>query len=272
MMREDGPAGGDGGPATGVEATGCARGRSLRILSPHVHIAMHRLPVDPDPPAGPGPDAEGPARSPGLLITFEGVEGAGKSTQVELLRRALAERAPVVVREPGGTALGERLRKLLLDPEVPPSPEAEMYLFMAARAELVARVIAPALASGRIVIADRYHDSTLAYQGGGRGLATWWPASFPRPQRTFLLELAPELGLARQGLGVADRFEAEGLGFHRLVADAYRQLAAAEPGRFVRLDASRPPEEVHAQVMEALADLLSPPPSLERTSSPGGRR
>src|SRR5205807_7245284 len=137
----------------------------------------------------------------GLFITFEGPEGAGKSTQVELLRAALSARDPVVTREPGGTPLGERVRALLLHDGVAMSGEAEMHLFMAARAELVARVIAPALATGRIVIADRYHDSTLAYQGGARGAPATWPASFPRPDRTFLLELPPEVGLERQRRG-----------------------------------------------------------------------
>jgi dTMP kinase len=231
---------------------------------------MHQLPVDPSCPARSCPKERKGTPARGLFITFEGVEGAGKSTQVELLRRALVEHGPVVVREPGGTSLGERLRQLLLSLELQPSPEAEMYLFMAARAELVTKVVVPSLASGRIVIADRYHDSTLAYQGGGRGLATWWPVTFPRPQRTFLLELPPELGLARRGRDVADRFEAESLEFHRSVATAYRELAAAEPGRFVRLDATRSPEEVHAQVMETLTDLLPPVPPPGRPPLRGG--
>src|SRR5579884_2886306 len=230
----------------------------------------------PSPVSGPAAAARsgraGPSPERGLLITFEGVEGAGKSTQVELLRRALAGRDPVVVREPGGTLLGERLRELLLAPGPGPSPEAEMYLFMAARAELVARVIGPALAAGRIVIADRYHDSTLAYQGGGRGLATWWPETFPRPRRTFLLDLPPEQGLARQRQRAADRFESEDLGFHRSVAEAYRELAAAEPQRFVRLDATRPPEEVHARVMEELAGLLPAASSRPPTPPAGSPR
>ena len=194
------------------------------------------------------------------FITFEGPEGAGKTTQVELLRRALADRAPVVTREPGGTDLGERIRGLVLHDGTSMSPEAEMHLFMAARAELLARVIRPALDAGRIVIADRYHDSTLAYQGGARGAATWWPDAFPRPDRTFLLELPPEAGLERRHRSgrAADRMEAEGLDFHRAVARAYRRLAEADPGRWVRLDATLPPDELHASVMAALADLLVP--------------
>jgi dTMP kinase len=198
---------------------------------------------------------------PGLFLTFEGPEGAGKTTQVELLRRALAGQDPVVVREPGGTPLGERIRELLLHSNLEIGPEAEALLFMAARSELVARVIGPALAAGRVVIADRYHDSTLAYQGGARGLATGWPGSFPRPDRTFLLEVPPEVGLERQRRAgrPVDRLESEGLDFHRAVVEAYRRLAGAEPGRFVIIDATRSPEEVHRAVMASLASF---PPKL----------
>jgi len=197
----------------------------------------------------------------GLFITFEGPEGAGKSTQVELLRRALAEREPVVTREPGGTPVGERIRDLLLHSGLDMAPEAEMLLFMASRAELVARVIAPALAAGRIVIADRYHDTTLAYQGGARGVPTWWPESFPRPARTFLLDLPAETGLerVRRSGRAADRMESEAVTFHREVVAAYRRLAEAEPDRWVRLDASCPPDEVHEAVIASLAGVLPAP-------------
>jgi dTMP kinase len=175
-----------------------------------------------------------------------------------MLRAALAGREPVVAREPGGTELGERLRELLLHSGLDMAAETEMLLFMAARAELVSRVIAPALSGGRIVIADRYHDSTLAYQGGGRGVATWWPASFPIPDRTFLLDLPAEVGLGRRRGrgGSADRLESEGLAFHQAVASAYRELAEAQPERWVRLDASRPAAEVHQAVMTTLGPLL----------------
>jgi dTMP kinase len=180
---------------------------------------------------------------------------------VELLRRALAAREPVVTREPGGTPLGERIRELLLHSGVDMAPEAEMLLFMASRAELVARVIGPALAAGRIVIADRYHDTTLAYQGGARGVPTWWPASFPRPDRTFLLDLPAEAGLerVRRSGRRADRLESEDVAFHQAVVRAYRELADAEPNRWVRLDASSPPEEVHAAVLAAVPGFLSAP-------------
>lgn len=195
----------------------------------------------------------------GLFITFEGPEGAGKTTQVELLRSALSDLSPVVTREPGGTPLGEQVRELLLHSDVRMTHEAEMLLFMAARAELVGRVIRPGLSAGGVVIADRYHDSTLAYQGGARGVKTWWPVSFPRPDRTFLLELPPEVGLERLGRSgqSADRLESEELDFHRAVLCAYRRLAEAEPERFVRLDATQPPEQIHDAVMIALRDVLA---------------
>jgi dTMP kinase len=192
------------------------------------------------------------------FITFEGPDGAGKSTQVELLRATLSERSPLVLREPGGTPLGERVRELLLH-GVSMSAEAEMLLFMAARAELLAALIRPALEAGRIVIADRYHDSTLAYQGGGRGIETWWPGDFPRPDRTLLLRLpSPEAGFERmRGAGKPpDRLESAGPDFHLRVVREYDRLAAAEPSRWVVLDASRPPDEVHSGVIAALEPLL----------------
>src|SRR5467141_1962801 len=156
----------------------------------------------------------------GLFITFEGPEGSGKTTQVELLGAALANREPVLVREPGGNELGERIREIVLYGAMELDPEAEMYLFMAARRQLIAEVIAPALAAGQIVIADRYHDSTLAYQGGGRGVPVTWPATFPRPDMTFLLALPVHKGLERQlGAGkTADRVERESIEFHKRVA------------------------------------------------------
>src|SRR4029077_10652020 len=134
---------------------------------------------------------------PGLFITFEGTEGSGKTTQVEMLGEWLSSHDPVVVREPGGTELGERVREVVLYAGLDIDAEAEMYLFMAGRRQLIAEVIAPALAAGQIVVADRYHDSTLAYQGGARGVPAIWPPTFPRPDITFLLEGPAEVGLNR---------------------------------------------------------------------------
>lgn len=195
---------------------------------------------------------------PGLFITFEGPEGSGKTTQVELLGAALANREPVLVREPGGNELGERIREIVLYGALELDAEAEMYLFMAARRQLIAEVIAPALAAGQIVVADRYHDSTLAYQGGARGVPTTWPSTFPRPDVTFLLSVPVESGLARLALAgkKPDRVESESVEFHKRVAAAYERLAAAEPNRFARLDATGSKEHIHQAVMDRLQPLL----------------
>jgi dTMP kinase len=194
----------------------------------------------------------------GLFITFEGPDGSGKSTQVERLAAALAGRDPLVVREPGGTELGERIRDLLLHRPEGMSGEAEMYLFMAARAELLETVIKPALAAGRVVVDDRYHDSTVAYQGGGRGIAVPWPEGFPKPDLTILLALPPQDGIGRleRSGKLLDRLDAESPDFHRRAAAKYDQIAEAEPDRFLRLDATADPERIHQQVMQRVGELL----------------
>jgi dTMP kinase len=195
---------------------------------------------------------------PGLFITFEGPEGSGKTTQVELLGQALASHEPVMVREPGGNELGERIREIVLYGALELDAEAEMYLFMAARRQLIAEVIGPALAAGQIVVADRYHDSTLAYQGGGRAVPTTWPPTFPRPDVTFLLSVPVESGLERLAKAgkKPDRVERESIDFHKRVAAAYDRLAQAEPQRFARLDATASRDHVHQQVMNRLQPLL----------------
>jgi dTMP kinase len=194
----------------------------------------------------------------GLFITFEGTEGSGKTTQVEMLGEWLAPDDPVVVREPGGTELGERIREVVLYAGLVIDAEAEMYLFMAARRQLISEVIGPALAAGQVVIADRYQDSTLAYQGGARGVPVTWPATFPHPDITFLLEGPVENGLERHvAAGKApDRMEAESIEFHRKVAAAYEKLAAADPKRFVRLDATGSREKIHFEVRDRLTPLI----------------
>ena len=194
----------------------------------------------------------------GLFISFEGPEGSGKTTQVELLGQALASREPVMVREPGGNELGERIREIVLYGALELDAEAEMYLFMAARRQLIAEVIGPALAAGQIVVADRYHDSTLAYQGGGRGVPTTWPSTFPRPDVTFLLSVPVESGLERLAKAgkKPDRVERESIDFHNRVAAAYDRLAQAEPQRFARLDATASRDHVHQQVMNRLQPLF----------------
>ena len=196
--------------------------------------------------------------SRGLFITFEGTEGSGKTTQVELLGEWLSPHDPVVVREPGGTELGERIREVVLYAGLEIDAEAEMYLFMAARRQLIAEVIAPALTAGRIVIADRYHDSTLAYQGGARGVPATWPSTFPRPDVTYLLEGPVETGLGRhESAGkTPDRMEQESIEFHRKVAQAYDRLASAEPDRYVRLEATGSRDKIHLEVKERVRRLI----------------
>ena len=195
----------------------------------------------------------------GLFITFEGTEGSGKTTQAELLSEWLEKESPVLVREPGGTELGEQIRDVLLYRGLAIDAEAEMYLFMASRRQLIAEAIAPALAAGQIVIADRYHDSTLAYQGGARGVPTTWPPTFPRPDITFLLEGPAEVGLNRHEIAgkSKDRMEQESIDFHRKVAEAYEKLADAEPQRFVRLDATGSRDKIHLEVRDRLKTLLA---------------
>lgn len=198
-----------------------------------------------------------PSRIRGSLLTFEGGEGAGKSTQIALLadRLAAAGLVPAAdvlrVREPGGTTLGEGIREILKRKDAAICPEAEALLFAACRAEVVDQVIRPALASGKVVLCDRFADSTVAYQQGGRGLppeliaaANRLACREVRPAMTVLLDLDPAAGLARASRrddGKPDRLESLDLSFHRRVREAYLALAAAEPGRFLVLDASQPP-------------------------------
>ena len=197
----------------------------------------------------------------GLFVTFEGVDRAGKTTQAELLREALGERA-VAVREPGGTEVGERVRELLKDPALAVGPRTEALLFAAARAELVEQVIRPGLDGGRVVVSDRYLDSSLAYQGEARGLGIEEVARVNRfatggvePDITFLLELDLDAAAARGA--EADRFETEGRALQQQVRDAYERLADADPSRWRRIDAARPPAEVHADVLAEVERALA---------------
>jgi dTMP kinase len=209
----------------------------------------------------------------GLFVTFEGPEGAGKSTQATLLERALAAHGyPArLVHEPGATPLGEQLRALLLAPDTALGPRAEALLYCAARAELVERAIRPALAAGTVVVADRFADSTLAYQGAGRGLPLATLAAVVRfaaadcwPDLTILLDLPAAEGLARKRAAAAHepaawtRFEREALAFHERVRAGYQELAAAEPWRWVVLDARAPAEALHAAIWRAVQARLAP--------------
>jgi dTMP kinase len=188
-----------------------------------------------------------------VFVTFEGIDRSGKTTQAGLLAEALGDEA-VLVREPGGTPAAERIRELVKDPERSLSPIAETLLFGAARADLIDQVIAPALARGKVVISDRYIDSTVAYQGGARGLGidrveqlNDWIAGGLWPDLTFLLEV--DLDAAGKRRGEPDRFENEGESLQQAVAAAYEELAERHPERYVRIDARRPKSEVHQQVL-----------------------
>jgi dTMP kinase len=205
-----------------------------------------------------------PSQRRGRLIAFEGVEGAGKSTQVELLRQALekAGHRVVTTREPGGTPVGERVRSILLDPASNLDARAEALLFAAARAQLVEQMIRPALERGEVVLCDRYVDSSLAYQGAARGLGRESIAAVNRfatggllPDLVVLLRLDPAEGLAR-GRGGRDRIECQDLEFHRKVAQGFLDLAAADPERFAVIDAARPPDQVAAEVLAAVLRSL----------------
>jgi dTMP kinase len=193
-----------------------------------------------------------------MFITFEGVDRSGKSTQAELLRRALAAegREVVLTREPGGTEIGERVRELVL--EGPPmAPRTEAALFAASRAEHVEAVIKPALERGAIVIADRYIDSSLAYQGIARGVGiddvlelNLRAVGGLLPDRTVLLLVDPEVAAARAG--APDRLEREGAALQQRVAAGYQELADRFPGRIVVFDGARDPDELAVEIHERI--------------------
>ena len=192
----------------------------------------------------------------GVFVTFEGIDRSGKTTQAGLLVDALGDEA-LGVREPGGTEAGERVREILKDPAVSLSAEAEALLFAAARSELVSDVILPALEEGKVVVSDRYLDSSLAYQGGARGLGiadveqvNHFATRGLKPDLTFLLDLPPEDAAARAG--ESDRFEEEGTSLQEAVGAAYEALIRADPDRWRRIDARRSPDEVHKLVMASV--------------------
>jgi dTMP kinase len=196
-----------------------------------------------------------------VLITVEGLDGAGKTTLIAALARELEARgAPVLVlREPGGVEVSERIRSLLADPALEIDPRAEALLYAAARAQLVAEQLRPLLEAGDTVLLDRFVDSSLAYQGAGRGLGVEeiralneFGTGGLRPDRTLLLRIDPAAGLARISDRPADRLERSDDAFFAAVAAAYDELAAAEPDRIAVIDASQPPEAVLADALAAL--------------------
>jgi dTMP kinase len=205
----------------------------------------------------------------GRLITVEGLDGAGKTTLVGALAGALHERGQevLVLREPGGVELSERIRALVKDPSLDVHPRAEALLYAAARAQLVAEQLEPLLAGGSWVLLDRFVDSSLAYQGAGRGLGVEEVRALNRfatgglaPDRTLLLRIDARAGLARAGerAEAADRLEREQLAFFEAIGAAYDDLAAAEPGRFAVIDAAQEPPAVLADCVAALEPLLQP--------------
>ena len=230
----------------------------------------------------------------GLFISFEGIDGVGKTTQVERMRQYVLGQGlhPTVTREPGGTPAGLAIRELLLHgvsafPSVATAggsdvvdegddltPRTEALLYAADRAQHVAQIVRPALSRGDVVISDRYLDSSLAYQSGGRGLdldevrsVSMWAAGRLMPRRTYLLDMDPQQSYARL-TGEPDRLEASGLEFRERTRRAFLELAAKEPDRFVVLDASRPVQDVWQDIQSDCASLLDENYS-DRISSDG---
>jgi dTMP kinase len=200
------------------------------------------------------------AMSSGLFITFEGIDGAGKSTHLATLGDWFRARGRVVVatREPGGTALAERLRELFLGQDMDALTEA--LLVFAARRDHLRQVINPALARGDVVLCDRFTDATFAYQGGGRGFDVGvlaqleaWVQQGRSPDLTFWFDLGPAIAAARRSAArPADRLEQQDLAFFSRVAQAYRERFDAEPARFARIDSDQPPPQVWAQIEAVL--------------------
>ena len=208
----------------------------------------------------------------GWFITFEGPEGSGKTTQIALLRDYLTGLGLEVIttREPGGTPAGDRIRSVLLGNETGSlEPETELFLMLAQRTEHLRKVILPAVAAGKVVLCDRYFDSSMAYQGYARGLdpqkvreihSRFLPGFLPGC--TVLLQIAPEQGLERArhgGRKQHDRIESEALEFHRRVFDGYNSLAQQEPERFVVVHADGDPQAISARIIEGLRQRLTLP-------------
>lgn len=206
-------------------------------------------------------------RMQGLFISMEGPDGAGKSTQIELLRGYLADKGYeiVITREPGGTVISEAIRQLILNREYAEMcPNTELLLYAAARAQLVNEVIRPALEAGKAVICDRFVESSVVYQGIARGMGidtvyavNEYALEGLRPQLTFFLDLDAEEGLRRKKKQAElDRMEAAGLEFHQKVAEGYRMLAEREKERIMRISATLPEEDIHAKIVLAIEERI----------------
>ncbi len=201
----------------------------------------------------------------GFFITFEGPDGAGKSTQIDRLKLFFTERDLDVLytREPGGTDIGEKIRKLILDKEnIEMEPVTEAFLYASARAQLVRQVLKPAIKEGKIIVCDRYMDSSTAYQGYARGLGDAVAEINKHaidgllPDLTFLFILDPEIGKSRIAVESYDRLESQNFEFHRKVAEGYIEIAKNNDKRFVIIDATKTPDEIWNEIRGVLADKL----------------
>lgn len=202
----------------------------------------------------------------GIFITFEGGEGAGKTTLIEAIAQEVSAQGFRVLktREPGGTPLGEQIRSMLLEHKHPVSPYSELSLFLASRAQHIYEVIGPALEAGKVVLCDRFNDSSVAYQGAARGLGMEKVSEFCefisqglKPNITLYLDLDPELGLSRASkVRTKDRIEAETVMFHRKIREAYLAIHRADQHRFRLIDATLEPERVYRESMKLIQPLL----------------
>ncbi len=202
----------------------------------------------------------------GLFVTFEGIEGCGKSTQSKLLRDYLESNGldVLLTREPGGPRISEKIRQLLLDPEnTEMLPETELLLYMASRSQHTGEWIIPALKRGKVVISDRYYDSSIAYQGAARQLdmkqidnITLFATYSLKPDITFLIDLSPDSGLCRIKPEVADRIEKESIEFHKRVRKGFLDVAKREPDRFCIVDGCGTIEEIHIEIVKKMDILL----------------
>ncbi|MCX7770770.1 MAG: dTMP kinase [Proteobacteria bacterium] len=200
-----------------------------------------------------------------MLITFEGIEGAGKSTQIKLLEKYFKKikRDFLVIREPGGTPISEKIREILLNPDHNLENETELFLFLASRAELVKKVIKPALKKNKIVICDRFIDSTMAYQGYGRGISKSFISLLNsyivkdiKIQRTYLLDYAPEAFGIRIKDRTMDRIENNNIDFHKRVREGFLKIAKKNKRRFLVINALEPIEIIHKKIIEDLTNFI----------------